>query len=119
MGTTTATAVLPAPVSPLLPPPPEFPSLRDGSEVVAEVGLVVVPVVGVVGAAVDETVRVVLEGSLVLLLSDGVGVVEVGCSGVVVEGVSGSEVLVGVSAVVVGTSGVVLVGVSAVVVGSS
>lgn len=78
MGTTTATAVLPAPVSPLLPPPPELPSLRDGLEVVEDVGLVVVPVVGTVGEAVDERVTVVLEGSLVVLLSDGVGVVEVG-----------------------------------------
>lgn len=70
MGTTTATAVRPAPVSPWLPPlllP--LPSLRDGSVDVVVGALVVVPEVAVVGAAVDEWVTVTLEGPLPVLLS--------------------------------------------------
>lgn len=110
MGTTTATAVRPAPVSPWLPPLllPEFPSLREGSELVVDGGPVVVPLVGVVGAAVVERVMVVFEGPLLPppVLSVDVGGVEeggswldVGLSDVVVGG--GSDVLVGGSLVVV------------------
>jgi hypothetical protein len=111
MGTTTATAVRPAPVSPWLPVSlPEFPSLRDGSEVDEDVGPVLVPVVGVVGAAVDERVTVVFEGPLLtpVLLSVDVGGVEegdcwlvVGLSDVVVGGVC-DVVVVGTLLVVVG-----------------
>jgi hypothetical protein len=89
---------------------PEFPSLRDGSEVDEDVGPVLVPVVGVVGAAVDERVTVVFEGPLLtpVLLSVDVGGVEegdcwlvVGLSDVVVGGVC-DVVVVGTLLVVVG-----------------
>lgn len=119
MGTTTATAVRPAPVSPLLPLPlPEFPSLRDGSVVDVDDALVVVPVGVFVGAAVDERVTVVLEGPAPVLSVDVGGVeegvccsVDVGSSDVVVGGVcdvvvggSSLDVVVGGASVEVGRS---------------
>lgn len=91
MGTTTATAVRPAPVRP--PPPPllpEFPSFREGSVDDVAGGPVVVPVGVLVRDAVDGMVMVVFEPPPPLSsVPVDVGGVEVGGSSAVVVGSSG------------------------------